>query len=352
MQLTSSLVGLAERIPLPDPVIRVAIAHRCSRTAASLGTRGAVSDAEFASTMALRTIAEHADLANAQHYELPASFFGEVLGPRRKYSCCYYEQSDCTLRGAEDEALRRTIENAGLSDGQSVLELGCGWGAVSLEIARRFPHSVVTAVSNSHAQGRHIETEAAREGLENVRVVTADMNTFDPAAQFDRVVSVEMFEHMMNWRQLLTRIRHWLTPDGLLFLHVFSHRSGCYAFDHARRDDWIARHFFTGGIMPSHDLIRQYEDLFTVQQSWRWDGRHYQRTALHWLERFDRNREAIGAILHPVYGAETSLWMRRWRWFFLATAGLFGFAGGSEWGVSHFRLEPTVAADRPRPSRE
>ena len=165
------------------------------------------------------------------------------------------------------------------------------------------------------------------------------MNEFDPEAQFDRIVSVEMFEHMMNWRELLTRVRSWLAPDGRFFMHVFTHRAGAYLFDRADRDDWIAQHFFTGGVMPSHHLIRQYADLFAVEKEWRWSGTHYQRTALDWLANFDAQRDEIEAILRRSMAATQRLWMRRWRWFFLATAGLFGYAGGSEWGVSHYRMK-------------
>jgi len=341
MSLISRMIGAGEHVPLPDFVIRAAIERLCARTAAELSGKDAAGAAEFAAAMADRAIAENTDKANAQHYEVPPAFFGQVLGSKQKYSCCYYSGPHCTLDDAETEALRQTIEHAGLVDGQAILELGCGWGALTLEIARQFPRCAVTAVSNSRSQRQHIEHKAAAAGLQNVRVVTADMNGFAPDAKFDRIVSVEMFEHMSNWRELLRRIRSWLALDGELFLHIFSHRSGCYAFDHTRSDDWIAQHFFTGGVMPSHDLIRQYEDLFSLEQAWRWSGLHYQRTAQDWLDRFDRNRDAIEEILHGVYGQETELWLRRWRWFFLATAGLFGFAGGSEWGVSHFRLKPT-----------
>jgi cyclopropane-fatty-acyl-phospholipid synthase len=165
------------------------------------------------------------------------------------------------------------------------------------------------------------------------------MNVFDPQGRFDRIVSVEMFEHMMNWRELMRRIRSWLKPDGRFFMHIFTHRSGCYLFDRDDREDWIAQHFFTGGVMPSHYLIRQYADLFEVEKEWRWSGSHYQRTALDWLSNFDRHHSEIEAILRKVYGDDTNLWMRRWRWFFLATSGLFGYADGSEWGVSHYRMK-------------
>jgi cyclopropane-fatty-acyl-phospholipid synthase len=268
---------------------------------------------------------------------MPA-FFALVLGQNRKYSSCFYKEPESTLREAEEEALRQTIEHADLADGQSILELGCGWGSLSLFMARQFPNSRVTAVSNSRSQREYIEAEAASRGLINLHVITRDMNVFDPGQQFDRIVSVEMFEHMMNWRELMNRVRGWLKPDGRFFLHIFTHRSGTYLFDRADKEDWIAQHFFTGGVMPSHQLIRQYADLFEVEKEWRWSGVHYQRTALDWLKNFDRHRDAIERVLRPVYGSSTSLWMRRWRWFFLATAGLFGYADGSEWGVSHYRM--------------
>jgi len=202
-------------------------------------------------------------------------------------------------------------------------------------MARQFPHSQVTAVSNSNAQCEYIEGEAVKRGLTNLRVVTQDMNVFAPGAQFDRVVSVEMFEHMMNWRELMTRVGTWLTPDGRFFLHIYTHRSGAYLFNHTDGEDWIAQRFFTGGVMPSHHLIRQYADLFGVEKEWRWSGVHYQRTAQDWLENFDSQRVEIERVLRKVHGDETALWMRRWRWFLLATAGLCGFDDGSEGGVSH-----------------
>lgn len=289
--------------------------------------------------MAVCAIAEHTEEANTQHYEVPAAFFAKVLGPNRKYSSCFYKEPHSTLREAEEEALRQTVDHAELADGQSILELGCGWGSLSLWMARQFPHSQVMAVSNSRTQREYIEAEAAACGLKNLRVATADMNEFNPEAQFDRVVSVEMFEHIMNWRELLKRVRSWLAPEGRFFLHVFTHRAGAYLFDRTDRDDWVAQHFFTGGVMPSHHLIRQYRDLFEVEKEWRWSGMHYQRTALGWLANFDSRRDEVEAVLRDVYGSDTSLWMRRWRWFFLATSGLFGYADGSEWGVSHYRLK-------------
>src|SRR5882672_5969063 len=339
LSFVSRIIGGAERVPLPDVIIRAAIQRLCSRTATRLASGNAESDASFADEMAARAIAEHTEDANAQHYEVPAAFFAHVLGPNRKYSSCFYKEPESTLQEAEEEALRQTIEHADLADGQSILELGCGWGSLSLSMARQFPNSHIVAVSNSRSQRAYIESEAAARGLKNLRVMTADMNVFNPERQFDRIVSVEMFEHIMNWRELTARLRSWLAPDGRFFMHIFTHRSGAYLFDRADGEDWIAQHFFTGGVMPSHHLIRQYSDLFEVEKEWRWSGTHYQRTALDWLGNFDTHRDEIEAILRGVYGNDTALWMRRWRWFFLATAGLFGYAGGSEWAVSHFRMK-------------
>lgn len=341
MSVVSTIIGTAERVPLPDLVIRAAIQRLCSRTATRLSAGSAAGDAAFAGAMMLRPIAGHADEPNTQHYEVPASFFADVLGPNRKYSSCFYKTDATTLQEAEEEALRQTVEHADLADGQSILELGCGWGSLSLWMARLFPQAQILAVSNSHSQREYVEEEARLRGLKNLRVVTADMNVFAPDGQFDRIVSVEMFERMMNWRKLMTRVRSWLNPDGRFFMHIFTHRAGSYLFDRADRDDWIAQYFFTGGVMPSHHLVRQYADLFAIEKEWCWSGTHYQRTANDWLANFDARRDRIEASLRKVYGNDTALWMRRWRWFFLATSGLFGYADGTEWGVSHYRMKAT-----------
>src|ERR1700736_2897570 len=323
---------------IPVVFAHLVAARSRPRTAPRLASGSAESDASFADEMAARPIAEYTDAANTQRYEVPAAFFAHVLGPNRKYSSCFYKEPKSTLQEAEEEALRQTVAHADLADGQSILELGCGWGSLSLWMARQFPKSEISAVSNSQSQREYIEREAAARGLKNLRVVTADMNVFDPERQFDRIVSIEMFEHILNWRELMMRVGSWLAPDGRFFMHIFTHRSGAYLFDRTDGEDWIGQHFFTGGVMASPHLIRQYHGLFEVEKEWRWSGTHYQRTALDWLGNFDRNRDAIEGILRNVYGNDTALWMRRWRWFLLATAGLFGYAGGSEWGVSHYRM--------------
>ncbi len=341
MSLIEAAIRAVETTPLPDPVTRAGVEFLVGRTRRKLAV-APPSDRTFARGMADYPVAEYTDLANEQHYELPPAFFGLTLGPRRKYSCCLYPTGSETLAEAELLALEETIVHADLADGQEILELGCGWGSLTLFMAERFPKARIIAVSNSTPQRLHIEAEAAARGLTNVRVVTADMNDFDWVGSFDRIVSVEMFEHMANWRALLERAHGWLRSPGRLFIHVFAHRSQPYRFDPADKSDWIAQHFFTGGIMPSHGLIGEFPDCFTIEQEWRWSGRHYQKTAIDWLANLDAHREETDALLAGVYGKDARLWRRRWRLFYLATAGLFGHANGTEWGVSHYRLRPTM----------
>ena len=341
MSLIATAINVVERAPLPDVVTRAGVDFLVSRARRRLAKADPATEAMFARDMPRHPIAEHTEDANAQHYEVPAEFFAIVLGPNRKYSCCLYDETTRSLADAEAKALAETMEHADLRDGQRILELGCGWGSLSLAMAARFPNARITAVSNSHGQRKSIEARAAARGLTNLRIITADMNTFDIGEAFDRIVSVEMFEHMSNWRALFERARGWLASDGRLFMHIFTHRAQPYRFDHTDREDWIGQYFFTGGIMPSHGLPGQFPDLFTIEKEWRWNGRHYERTALDWLANFDAHQAEIDVIMRDVYGDDAAIWKRRWRLFFLATAGLFGHAGGEEWGVSHYRLAPT-----------
>jgi cyclopropane-fatty-acyl-phospholipid synthase len=338
--LLQKMFALGEGVPWPDSATQAAIKWLVGRTQRKLSDTAPDADRRFAEQMALYPIAVHAGSANAQHYEIPQEFFALILGPQRKYSCCLYDDGVDTLAAAEERALQVTAEHAGLADGQRILDLGCGWGSLSLWMARHYPAARIIAVSNSHSQREFIAATARTEAISNLEVVTADMNGFEPPGRFDRVVSVEMFEHMANWQKLLQRLRQCLEPAGRMFIHVFSNRHASYRFSADDKDDWIAQHYFTGGIMPSHGLIRQFPDCFTVDAEWRWNGRHYQRTAVDWLKNFDRNSAAVLDVLKRVYGGDARLWHRRWRLFFLATAGLFGHAGGEEWGVSHFRLTP------------
>jgi cyclopropane-fatty-acyl-phospholipid synthase len=342
MSFANVAIRRLQDAPFPDFVTRPAIDSLVSEARRRLDREAPHDEAVFARDMAQRAIAEHTAAANAQHYELPPEFFEICLGARLKYSCCLYPTADTTLNEAEEAALADTCAHAGLADGQRVLELGCGWGSLSLWMAERYPNSTITAVSNSHGQRGHIEAQARARGLTNLKVITCDMNDFKPEGDggFDRIVSVEMFEHMSNWRALLTRAHGWLKPDGRMFIHIFTHRDAPYRFDHTDSGDFIAQHFFTGGVMPSRGLMRQFPDLFRVEREWTWNGVNYQRTADHWLANMDANADRVMELMRETYGADATLWRRRWRRFYLATAGLFGNDGGNTWAVTHYLLKP------------
>ncbi len=339
-------IEAVERGFVPDPVTRIAIRRMCGNRLRQsrkfiAGPRDA-SRSAFLESMRHGPIAPVPEKANEQHYELPAEFFSAVLGPRRKYSSCYFANDKTTLAEAEEVALAVTCERAEIAAGQEILELGCGWGSLSLWMAERFPSSRITAVSNSNPQRRFIEAEALSRGFGNLHVITADMNNFSPDGdKFDRVVSVEMFEHMRNYEQLLARIASWLRDDGKLFVHIFCNRELAYPFETDGAANWMGRYFFTGGIMPSADLLTQFESAMKVTRQYSWNGLHYQRTAEAWLANMDAHRDDVLKILTVAYGpAEARRWLNRWRMFFLAVAELFGFAAGEEWFVSHYLMTP------------
>jgi len=335
-------VAAAESGLVPDRLIRAAIRRLCAARLRDCARRFAPRNGShpFLASLKSGPIALVPELANDQHYELPPEFFELILGPHRKYSCCLFSEQNRTLAQAEAAALEETCVHAQLADGQSILELGCGWGSLSLWMAEKFPNSQVTAISNSRPQREWIESVAVQKRLTNLRVITGDMNDFSVDGQkFDRVVSVEMFEHMRNYDRLLEKVSNWLTPEGRLFVHVFSHRDYLYPFEEAGAGDWMATHFFSGGLMPSSDLFHHFAEHFTVEAQWTWNGRHYQQTADAWLDRLDAHREGALHILRSRYGEhEARRWLQRWRMFFLAVSELFGFQGGHEWQVVHCRL--------------
>ena len=333
-----------ERGWLPDAAVRSGIRRLCDERRREIGA----GDCEqrlarlqaFIDEMDRGPIAPVPEKANEQHYELPAEFFTRVLGHRLKYSACRFADGDDDLDRAEDRALAETCGHAGLADGQRILELGCGWGSLTLWMAEHYPGSRITAVSNSATQRAFIEARAAERGLGNLRIVTADMNDFVPDdGPFDRVVSVEMFEHMRNWRSLLDRVADWLMPGGRLLVHVFCHREQPYSFTSDDSSDWMAQHFFTGGIMPSDGLMLRFQERLRAVAQWRWCGTHYGRTAEAWLRNLDLERELLLPVLADTYGEDADRWYRRWRVFFMACAELFAFRDGDEWWVVHHLLE-------------
>ena len=339
-----SLIDLCERGLLPDALTRLGIRRLCAQRLREEGAGDlAAADERFRRLLdELRRspIAIETDAANAQHYEVPARFFELCLGRRLKYSSAYYPTGRESLDEAEDAMLALYGERAGLADGQHILELGCGWGSLTLWMAERFPRARITGVSNSRSQREHILAQAARRGLGNVEILTCDVNRLElPEARFDRVVSIEMFEHMRNYRHLLAKVARWLVPDGKLFVHIFAHRDLMYPFETEGEDNWMGRYFFTGGLMPSADTLLHFQDDLRLEQRWLLPGTHYERTANHWLENQDRNRDEVLRVLAAAYGAQDAArWHQRWRMFWMACAELFGYAGGNEWLVAHYRF--------------
>jgi cyclopropane-fatty-acyl-phospholipid synthase len=341
MNLTAAI---AERGLLPDFVIRWGIRrlHRKTLSEVRRGDAGAESDALQRLIRELREspIAIDHQRANEQHYEVPSAFFRLFLGPHLKYSSGLWKPGTATLREAEEAMLALTCNRAGIENGMEILELGCGWGSLSLWMAQHYPRSRILAVSNSSGQRELIQGRCAELGMTNLEVLTADMNAFDTDRGFDRIVSVEMFEHMRNWEELLARISRWLKPEGHLFVHHFSHREVAYLFRNESDDDWMGYHFFAGGMMPSDGLIQRFQQDLIVEDHWRVNGRHYQHTLEAWLARLDSGRSTALPILAAVYGpSKATVWFNRWRLFLLACSELFGYHDGNEWFVSHYRLK-------------
>jgi cyclopropane-fatty-acyl-phospholipid synthase len=328
---------------VPDVLIRCGIRHLLSEKLREEG-RGDLEERDahftaFRADLDASPVAINTADANEQHYQVPTEFYLQVLGPRLKYSSGYWASANTTFAESEEAMLALTCERAGLRDGQKILELGCGWGSLTLWIAERYPNSAITAVSNSYTQRLHIEAEANRRELYNVRIITADMNTFVPPepGTYDRAVSVEMFEHMKNYRELMKRIAGWLKPDGKLFVHIFTHRDYAYHFEGKDPSDWITRYFFSGGTMPSHDLLLYFQNDLKIERHWKVSGAHYARTSEAWLQAMDANRKTITPILERTYGVkEAAKWRSYWRIFFMSCAELWGYRNGEEWLVSHY----------------
>ena len=339
--VTAKAVSWTESGLVPDSVIRTGIRRLLDskRREIRAGDVEFAADTlnEFVHMMNKSPVALLPELANEQHYEVPAAFFGHVMGEHRKYSCCLWDDSTGTLTEAEAAALSKTCERAGIEDGMQVLDLGCGWGSLTLWIAGHYPNTRVTAVSNSSSQREYILARAAARSLDNLEVIVCDMNDFEAPGRYDRVVSIEMFEHMRNHGELFRRISEWLLPEGRFFMHIFCHRSTPYLFVDKGPGDWMSRHFFSGGMMPSADLPLRFPSHLSIERRWHWNGQHYARTCNTWLQQMDSSRTEIMPVLAGCYGEDQAgLWWQRWRMFFMACAELFDYKGGTEWYVGHY----------------
>ncbi|MEX2517257.1 MAG: cyclopropane-fatty-acyl-phospholipid synthase family protein [Gammaproteobacteria bacterium] len=338
-----SLIDLCEHGLIPDALARLGMRRLLARRLREEGSGG--SEAQFARFQKLLNdfsngpIAVETDAANEQHYEVPAEFFKLALGKHLKYSGCYFPAGVTTLDAAEAAMLQLTCERAELIDGQDVLELGCGWGAITLWMATHYPSANITAVSNSSGQREYIMQQCSERGLSNVNVITADINNFNIGRQFDRVISIEMFEHMRNHAELMRRISFWLKPGGKLFVHIFCHRVFTYPFETEGEDNWMGRYFFTGGLMPSENYLLNFQRELLLDKQWRVSGTHYQQTAEGWLQNTDANKTGILDLFKLTYGEDqAAVWLQRWRMFFMACAELFGYDHGNQWLVGHYRF--------------
>lgn len=336
------MIDLAERGWLPDRFIRFGI-RRLLAERLRMGNRPTWKDRdrsidEFAKELRLRPVAVETLAANEQHYEAPTGLFEAMLGPNMKYSGCYFPNGTHSLEMAENMMLELTAERSEIQDGMKILDLGCGWGSFSLWASRRFPNATLLAISNSKTQKQKIEREIHERGIQNLKVQTANVAEFHSEERFDRVVSIEMFEHMQNYELLLSKIRSWLSAQGKLFVHVFSHQSLAYPFLTEGASNWLGRHFFTGGLMPSHDLLLKFDRDFECEANWRIDGTHYRKTSDAWLENLDRHRRHVMEVIADAGDSDPGLQYRRWRIFLMCCSELFGYRNGEEWGISHYRF--------------
>ena len=337
----SFALNLAEKNLLPDWLIRIGIRKllkdRIVEICSDSYENQQKNKIDFIHNMNRSPIAVDTNLANEQHYEVPAEFYDYALGKNKKYSSCYWNNKTETLDAAEQLALNKTCEHAELKNGHSILELGCGWGSLTLWMAKKYPKSKITAVSNSHSQRKYIENQAKQRKLTNVKMITGNMTEFYTKSKFGRIVSVEMFEHMRNIAVLYQKISTWLKKDGKFLKQIFVHKSAPYLFKVKDKNDWMSQYFFSGGMMPSIDLPLYFQSSLKIEQQWLWDGTHYAKTAREWLNNTDKNKAEIINIFKNCYGSDNAqLWLQRWRIFFMACEELWNYDQGQEWMVAHY----------------
>ncbi|KAJ3691988.1 hypothetical protein LUZ60_012338 [Juncus effusus] len=338
---TGVKTGLAalERNLLPDAVVRrltrLLLAARLREGYLPSAHLQLESLLHFIRSLKEMPIAVETDTAKTQHYELPTSFFELVLGKNLKYSCCYFKEKSSDLEESEIEMLDLYCERCQIKDGNRVLDLGCGWGSLSLYVAKKYKNCNVTGICNSVTQKTHIDQQCRQNNLTNVEIIVADISKFQMERTFDRILSIEMFEHMKNYKELMKKISGWMEPDGLLFIHHFCHKTFAYHFEDKNEDDWITRYFFTGGTMPSSNLLLYFQEDVSVVNHWLVNGTHYSKTSEEWLKRMDKNISKIKPIFETTYGKDSAIkWIAYWRTFFISVAELFGYNNGDEWMVA------------------
>ena len=291
---------------------------------------------KFINEASTGNIAVNTDDANNQHYEVDSEFFKYCLGKNLKYSCCFWDENTLDLDAAEDNMLEIYSQRAQITDGMSILDIGCGWGSLSLFLAQKYPKSEITGVSNSSSQKIFIDSVASERNISNLNIITRDINDFRAEEKYDRILSIEMFEHTKNTKKLMNLINDWLNPNGLFFMHVFAHKENPYYFDRDQKNAWMAKYFFTGGMMPNHNLFKDLKSNLEYQKSWILSGEHYERTSNAWLDKMDQNKSKILSLFERSNGSSVA--KRKfhfWRLFYIACAEIFGYDNGNEWVVSH-----------------
>ena len=333
--MTKFLLTIAELGLIPDVFIKTAVRFITKKRLNESGIHE--NKLNVIKSISEGGIAEKTDDANEQHYEVPPEFFKYALGKNLKYSCSFFDKTD-SLDEAEKSMIELYIERADIQEGHDILDLGCGWGSFSLYVAEKYPSVSITAVSNSKDQIAFIQNEAKRRGLFNIKASKMDVNNLDLDNKFDRIVSIEMFEHLRNYKLILNSLNSLLKPDGRLFVHIFCHKELTYFYEIKNSYDWMTKYFFEGGIMPSQDIFKYFDDELEVINQWDVNGNHYAKTCKAWLNNHYKNKDKILDIFDKHYD-KPRIWFNRWRIFFLSCEAFFAINNGREYFVSHYLLK-------------